>query len=54
MPADVSFHSVSPREISVETTSARRLPLGVGLTIAAFASVGLSFAGAAAVRALFF
>ena len=54
MPADVSFHSVSPREISVETTSGRRFPLGVGLTIAAFASVGLWFAVAAAVRALFF
>ena len=54
MPADVSFHCVGPRDISVDTRPARRFPLGVGLTIAACASVGLWFAVAAAVRALFF
>jgi hypothetical protein len=54
MPADVSFHSVSPRDVSVEPASTRRFPPGIGLTIAACASVGLWFAFAAAVRALFF
>jgi hypothetical protein len=53
MPADVTFHSVSPREVA-ETASTRRFPLGVGLTVAACASIGLWFAVAAAVRALLF
>ena len=54
MPADVSFHNVSPSSLSIETASTRRLPLGVGLAIAALASVGLWFAVAAGIRALFF
>ena len=53
MPADVSFHSVSPRDVSIETASTRRFPLGIGLTIAAAASAGLWFGVAAALRALF-
>lgn len=54
MPADVSFHDVSQNAVSLETTASRRLPLGVGLSIAAAASVGLWFAVAAGIRALFF
>jgi hypothetical protein len=54
MPADVSFHSVSPRSAVVETTSTRRLPLGIGLVVAGGASVGLWFAVAAGFKALFF
>ena len=54
MPADVSFQSISRRDASVETSSPSRLPLGIGLTLAGFASVGLWFAVAAGVRALFF
>jgi hypothetical protein len=54
MPADVSFHSVSTNSLSIEKVSTRRLPLGVGLAIAACASVGLWFAVAAGIRALFF
>ena len=40
--------------VSIETTSSRRLPLGIGLFVAASASVGLWFAMAAGFRALFF
>ncbi|HEY8003800.1 MAG TPA: hypothetical protein VIE16_06195 [Phenylobacterium sp.] len=54
MPADISFHDVSQNSVSVETTASRRLPLGIGLTIAGCASVGLWFGVAAAIRALFF
>jgi hypothetical protein len=54
MPADVSFHNVSARSLPIETASTRRLPLGIGLAIAACASVGLWFAVAAGIRALFF
>jgi hypothetical protein len=54
MPADVSFQDVSPRSASLEAAPIRRLPLGVGLAVAASASVGLWFAVAAGVRALFF
>jgi hypothetical protein len=54
MPADVSFQNVSRSSVSVETSSARRFPLGIGLTIAACASVGLWVAVAAGIRALFF
>jgi hypothetical protein len=54
MPADVSFQHVSESRLSIETGPARRLPLGIGLTIAACASIGLWFAVAAAIRALFF
>lgn len=54
MPADVSFQNVSQRSAAIETTTTRRLPLGIGLTIAASASVGLWFAAAAGLKALFF
>jgi hypothetical protein len=55
MPADVSFQDVSPRTVAADATpSSGRLPLGVGLVVAATASVGLWFAVAAGVRALFF
>jgi hypothetical protein len=54
MPADVSFQDVSTRSVSIETSSARRLPIGIGLVVAGSASVGLWFAMAAAVKALLF
>ena len=54
MPADVSFRDVSARSIRAETSSPRRLALGVGLMIAAAASVGLWIGIAAGVKALFF
>ncbi len=54
MPADVSFQDAVHRsDVAVETTAARRLPLGVGLVVAAAASAGLWFGLAAGVRALF-
>ena len=53
MPADVSFHDVSVRSVSVETASTPRLPLGIGLLVAGGASVGLWFAIAAGFKALF-
>jgi hypothetical protein len=54
MPADVSFQDVSAVSVSIETSPSRRLPLGVGLVVAAFASVGLWFAIAAGIKALLF
>ena len=54
MPADVSFQDVSARSVAAETQASSRLPLGVGLAVAASASVGLWFAIAAGVRAIFF
>jgi hypothetical protein len=54
MPADVSFQDVSARSATLEAAPVRRLPLGVGLVVAAGASVGLWFAVAAGVKALFF
>jgi hypothetical protein len=54
MPADVSFQDVSARSVAAETRSTSRLPIGVGLAVAASASVGLWFAVAAGVKALFF
>lgn len=54
MPADVSFRDLSPGSVSVETPASSRLPLGIGLAVAATASVGLWFAIAAGVKALFF
>jgi hypothetical protein len=55
MPADVSFQDVSPRTVAAEAApSSSRLPLGVGLVVAATASVGLWFAVAAGLKALFF
>jgi hypothetical protein len=53
MPADVSFPHVSPRA-EVIGQSSRRLPLGIGLVVAAAASVGLWVGIAAGVKALFF
>jgi hypothetical protein len=54
MPADVSFQDVSASAATIETPSTRRLPLGIGLVVAASASVGLWFAIAAGVKALLF
>ena len=55
MPADVSFQDVGTRRVSIEAgSSSSRLPLGIGLAVAASASVGLWFAVAAGIRALFF
>ena len=54
MPADVSFQNVSRSDVSAEASAPRRLPLGIGLTIAACASVGLWVAAVAGIRALFF
>ncbi|MGZ6038843.1 MAG: hypothetical protein ACXWKR_09245 [Phenylobacterium sp.] len=54
MPADVSFQDVTALSVSIETSSTRRLPLGVGLVVAGSASVGLWFAIAAGLKALFF
>jgi hypothetical protein len=53
MPADVSIPHVSARAEALEQPSSR-LPLGIGLTVAAAASVGLWVALAAGVKALFF
>jgi hypothetical protein len=53
MPADVSFHDVSTSALPVDQSPSRRLPLGIGLMIAACASVGLWIAVAAGIRALF-
>ena len=54
MPADVSFQDVSARTAPAEAKTSSRLPLGIGLAVAASASVGLWFAVAAGVKALFF
>lgn len=54
MPADVSFQDVGARKAAIETKSTSRLPLGIGLIVAASASAGLWFAAVAGVRALFF
>jgi len=54
MPADVSFQDVGTRKVALEGKAASRLPLGIGLVVAASASVGLWFAAVAGVRALFF
>jgi hypothetical protein len=53
MPADVSFTHVSPHAEAIERPS-RRFPLGIGLVIAATASVGLWVGVVAGVKALFF
>ncbi len=50
MPADVSFPHVSA---PAATASSGRLPLGIGLIVAAGASVGLWFGIAAVFKALF-
>jgi len=55
MPADVSFQDVSARSAPVEAgAKTTRLPLGIGLVVAGSVSVGLWFAVAAGVKALFF
>jgi hypothetical protein len=59
MPADVSFDHVSPHtfdQVGVRTAPAEtsRLPLGIGLAVAACASVGLWLGVAAGIRAIFF
>ena len=52
MPADISIPHAATH---VEAASApRRLPLGIGLVVAAAASVGLWVGIAAGVKALFF
>jgi hypothetical protein len=53
MPADVSFPHVSSHVEAAQRPS-RRLPLGLGLMIAAAASVGLWVGVVAGVKALFF
>jgi len=50
MPADVSFENVAPRSETV--VGSRRLPLGVGLAIAACASVSLWIGAAIGIHAL--
>jgi hypothetical protein len=50
MPSDISFEVVTV----TETKPSRRLPLGVGLTIGACASVALWSAIGFGLRALFF
>jgi hypothetical protein len=52
MPADVSFQDISRSSASIEAAPSRRLPLGVGLMVAAVTSVGLWFAVAAGIKAL--
>jgi hypothetical protein len=56
MPTDVSFENVRARDAASTETRRRslggRLPLGIGLAIAACASAGLWIAIAAGVRAL--
>jgi hypothetical protein len=52
MPADVSFpHTSVP---AAEAASSGRLPLGIGLVIAAGASIGLWVGIGAGLKALFF
>ena len=53
MPADVSFPHVAAH-VEAAHRPARRLPLGLGLMIAAAASVGLWVGVVAGVKALFF
>jgi hypothetical protein len=50
MPADVSFENVAPR--SETAVDSRRLPLGLGLAIAACASVSLWVGAAIGIHAL--
>lgn len=54
MPADVFYESSSQTVAATEAAAPRRLPLGVGLMVAATISVGLWFGVAAGVKALFF
>ena len=52
MPADVSFQHVAAQ--TAPATGSGRLPLGIGLAVAACASVGLWFGVAAGIKAIFF
>jgi hypothetical protein len=52
MPADVSFQHVATHTAPVADTA--RLPLGIGLAVAACASVGLWIGVAAGIKAIFF
>jgi hypothetical protein len=59
MPADVSFdnvgaHTFDPVSVHTAPVETSRLPLGIGLAVAACASVGLWFGVAAGIRAIFF
>jgi hypothetical protein len=57
MPADVSFDHASPVGSTAPghvVSTGGRLPLGVGLAVAACASGGLWIAAVAGIRALFF
>jgi hypothetical protein len=54
MPADVSFQDVRTQSVAVETRASSRLPVGIGLLVAASASVGLWFGIVAGVKALLF
>jgi hypothetical protein len=50
----VSFQDISAREAAIETKAPSRLPVGIGLIVAASVSAGLWFAVVAGVRSLFF
>ena len=52
MPTDVSFQHVATHTAPAADTA--RLPLGIGLAVAACASVGLWVGVVAGVRAIFF
>ena len=52
MPADVSFQHVATH--TAPAADAARLPVGIGLAIAACASVGLWIGVAAGIKAIFF
>ncbi len=52
MPADVSFENVAPQ--GEAGAPSRRLPLGLGLAIAACASMTLWAGAAIGIRALFY
>ena len=52
MPADVSYPHASAPALEANTSSSR-LPLGIGLVVAACASVGLWVGIGAALKALF-
>jgi hypothetical protein len=55
MPAGVSFQGVHSSPVAVRPLSTgNRLPLGIGLAVAACASVGLWMAAVAGIKALFF
>jgi hypothetical protein len=53
MPADVSIQSARQISQAPSQASTSRLPIGLGLTVAACLSVGLWIIAAAGFRALF-